>query len=89
MKINLFIIFFIYSIMGFNGYAQNSVVVIKPTIRVYKTIDSIVLKLHIYKPIKFDASKTYNCVVFFHGGGWNMVAQEPLEDSPCILLLEV
>ena len=71
MKINLFFIFFIYSIMGFNGYAQNSVVVIKPTLRVYKTIDSIVLKLHIYKPIKFDASKTYNCVVFFHGGGWN------------------
>jgi len=71
MKINVFLIFFIYSIFGNNGYAQNSIVVIEPSLMVYKTIDSSALKLHIYKPLDFDASKTYNCVVFFHGGGWN------------------
>jgi len=37
----------------------------------YKKIDTISLKLHIYKPEKFDSNKTYNCIVFFHGGGWN------------------
>lgn len=37
----------------------------------YKKIDTISLKLHIYKPENFSQNKTYNCIVFFHGGGWN------------------
>ncbi|MEW4922693.1 alpha/beta hydrolase fold domain-containing protein [Algibacter sp. 2305UL17-15] len=37
----------------------------------YKKIDTISLKLHIYKPEEFNPDKTYNCIVFFHGGGWN------------------
>lgn len=38
---------------------------------IYKKIDTISLKLHIFKPKSFDKKKTYNCIVFFHGGGWN------------------
>lgn len=37
----------------------------------YKKIDTISLKLHIYKPETFNPNETYNCIVFFHGGGWN------------------
>lgn len=44
---------------------------IKPTSIEYKKIDTISLKLHIYHPKNFDVSKMYNCIVFFHGGGWN------------------
>ena len=71
MKINLFFVVFIYSLFKFNVYAQNSVVVIKPSFQVYKTVNSTALNLYIYKPLDFDASEIYNCVVFFHGGGWN------------------
>ena len=51
--------------------AQSSIVKIEPSTRFYKKVDSTVLNLFIYKPLDFDSSKTYNCVVFFHGGGWN------------------
>ena len=37
----------------------------------YKNIDTISLKLHIFRPENFDKKKIYNCIVFFHGGGWN------------------
>ncbi|MBD0835646.1 alpha/beta hydrolase fold domain-containing protein [Aestuariibaculum suncheonense] len=37
----------------------------------YKLVDTVKLYLHIYKPQNFNKSKTYNCMVFFHGGGWN------------------
>lgn len=37
----------------------------------YKTIDTISLKLHRYLPVDFDSTKTYNSILFFHGGGWN------------------
>ena len=40
-------------------------------IRFYKKVDSTLLNLYIYKPLDFSPSKIYNCVVFFHGGGWN------------------
>ncbi|WP_298511154.1 endo-1,4-beta-xylanase [uncultured Kordia sp.] len=52
------------------GIAQNYKQIKAETIT-YKKIDSINLKLHVYKPLDFDANKTYNCIVFFHGGGWN------------------
>jgi len=71
MKINLFFVVFICSLFEFNVYAQNSVVVIEPSFQIYKTVNSTALNLYIYKPLDFDASEIYNCVVFFHGGGWN------------------
>jgi len=37
----------------------------------YKKIDTVSLKLHVFKPGNFDKNKTYSCIVFFHGGGWN------------------
>ena len=37
----------------------------------YKKIDTTELHLYIYKPQNFDNKETYNCMVFFHGGGWN------------------
>jgi len=64
----------IYSVIFFtclSFYAQNPIPEIEPETVVYKKIDTIALKLHMYKPLDFDASKTYNCIVFFHGGGWN------------------
>ena len=59
----------VYMLAGLIGFSQNSVEVINPSTMVYKTIDTISLKLHIYKPKNFDTSKRYNCVTFFHGGG--------------------
>lgn len=58
-------------LFGFIAQSQKSVVQIKEELIEYKKIDTVSLKLHIYKPLDFDPSKTYNCMVFFHGGGWN------------------
>jgi len=44
---------------------------IKPIAITYKKVDTVCLKLYVYKPINFDKNKTYNAMVFFHGGGWN------------------
>jgi len=51
--------------------AQNKIELITQKSIIYKRVDTINLKLHIYKPLNFDKTKTYNCIVFFHGGGWN------------------
>ena len=53
------------------GQAQVKYPSIAPEIVVYKEIDSIQLHLYIYKPENFNKNNTYNCMVFFHGGGWN------------------
>jgi acetyl esterase len=37
----------------------------------YKTVDSINLHLHCYRPADFDSINSYNAILFFHGGGWN------------------
>ncbi|GGK10724.1 lipase [Yeosuana aromativorans] len=65
-----FLIFWI-SILGYTLNAQSSIPDIIPEAIVYKSIDTIKLNLHIYKPQNFNTNKTYNCIVFFHGGGWN------------------
>ncbi|WP_193316026.1 alpha/beta hydrolase [Flavicella marina] len=51
--------------------AQIKFPTIVPEVVAYKKIDTIGLNLYIYKPQNFDKKKTYNCMVFFHGGGWN------------------
>jgi len=53
------------------SYGQRSTVNNKPISIEYKVIDTIRLNLHVYRPENFDDSKTYNCMIFFHGGGWN------------------
>ena len=51
--------------------AQFKIPKIVPEEIVYKSIDTTNLRLYIYRPENFDQKKTYNCMVFFHGGGWN------------------
>ena len=44
---------------------------ISPERVLYKSTDQADLNLLVYKPVDFDKSQTYSCIVFFHGGGWN------------------
>ena len=44
---------------------------ISPEKVLYKSTDQADLNLFVYKPVDFDKSQTYSCIVFFHGGGWN------------------
>ena len=52
---------------------------IEPETILYKSIESVDLNLYIYRPENFDASKTYNCIVFFHGGGWKSGSYKQFE----------
>jgi acetyl esterase/lipase len=58
-------------ILSQNSFSQQNKVLISAEKIVYKKIDSTLLNLHIYKPLKFHKDSIYNCIVFFHGGGWN------------------
>lgn len=58
-------------ISSFITYSQVKIPTIKPTLIEYKKIDTISLKLHVYRPDNLDTSKSYPAIVFFHGGGWN------------------
>ena len=58
-------------ILSQNSFSQQSKVLISAEKVVYKKIDSTLLNLHIYKPLNFHKDSIYNCIVFFHGGGWN------------------
>ena len=44
---------------------------ISPERVLYKSTDQADLNLFVYKPVDFDKSQNYSCIVFFHGGGWN------------------
>ena len=44
---------------------------ISPERVLYKSTDQADLHIFVYKPVDFDKSQTYSCIVFFHGGGWN------------------
>ena len=55
----------------FSIHAQSNIPKIEPETLEYKSVDTIQLNLHIYKPDPFDESKEYSCIIFFHGGGWN------------------
>ena len=50
------------------NYSQSKIQQIKPEKILYKSIDSIDLFLHIYRPKSFDKSKVYNCIIFFSWG---------------------
>jgi len=52
-------------------FGETNIFEINPETILYKSIDNIDLNLHVYRPEKFNSSKIYKCIVFFHGGGWN------------------
>ena len=60
----------VLSILVLSGYAHASPEIIESNAVVYKTLDGVTLKLHVYNPKNFDEQKIYNAIVFFHGGGW-------------------
>lgn len=64
-------------ILSQNSFSQQNKVLISAEKIVYKKIDSTLLNLHIYKPLNFHKDSIYDCIVFFHGGGWNNLAQNP------------
>jgi len=55
----------------FIGYSQIKIPKINPIEIIYKQIDTITLKLHVYQPENLDTSISHPAIVFFHGGGWN------------------
>ncbi|MFH4967712.1 alpha/beta hydrolase [Gaetbulibacter sp. M240] len=65
------VVFTIISFLCCLIHAQSYIPKIDPEVISYKKIDTITLKLHMYRPKDYDPDKTYNSIVFFHGGGWN------------------
>jgi acetyl esterase len=61
----------VLSILFFSGYTHASPDIIDSNAVVYKIVDGVTLKLHVYNPKNFDAQTVHNVVIFFHGGGWN------------------
>ena len=59
------------SILFLSGVAHASPEIIDSNAVVYKTLDGITLKLHVYNPTNFDTQTMHNAIIFFHGGGWN------------------
>ena len=64
-KFNFYLFLFILLLFNFT-FSQ-----ISPEKIFYKSTEQTNLNLFIYNPVDFDKSQTYNCIVFFHGGGWN------------------
>jgi len=61
----------VLSILVLSGYIHASPEIIESNAVVYKIVDGVTLKLHVYNPKNFDAQETHNAIVFFHGGGWS------------------
>jgi len=59
------------SILFLSGLAHASPEIIDSNAVVYKTLDGVTLKLHVYNPTNFDTQTMHNAIIFFHGGGWN------------------
>ena len=71
LKHPLFKLIILCSLFTNRGFSQNKRILIAPEKIVYKKIDTTELQLYLYKPLNFSTRKIYNCIVFFHGGGWN------------------
>ena len=69
-KFRFFFVFF-FLLLSYVSFSQNDRVFIKPEKVLYKSTKQGDLNLYFYRPLDFNKSKTYNCVIFFHGGGWN------------------
>ena len=70
-RFRLFLILMFSLILNKNSFSQQNKIIITAEKVVYKKIDSTLLNLHVYKPLNFHKDSIYNCIVFFHGGGWN------------------
>ena len=66
-----FFFVFLFLLLSYISFSQNDKVFIKPEKVLYKSTKQGDLNLYFYRPLDFDKSKTYNCIIFFHGGGWN------------------
>ncbi len=69
-KFRFFFVFF-FLLLSYVSFSQNDRVFIKPEKVLYKSTKQGDLNLYFYRPLDFNKSKTYNCIIFFHGGGWN------------------
>jgi acetyl esterase/lipase len=69
-KFRFFFVFF-FLLLSYISFSQNDRVFIKPEKVLYKSTKQGDLNLYFYRPLDFNKSKTYNCIIFFHGGGWN------------------
>ena len=54
-----------------SSFGQQNRILISADKIAYKKIDTTTLNLHVYKHLNFKKENTYNCILFFHGGGWN------------------
>ena len=61
----------LFLLLSYISFSQNDKVFIKHEKVLYKSTKQGDLNLYFYRPLDFNKSKTYNCVIFFHGGGWN------------------
>ena len=68
-KFRFFLVSFLF--LTCTLFSQNNKVFIKSEKVLYKSTDQGDLNLYFYRPLNFDSSKTYNCIIFFHGGAWN------------------
>lgn len=66
-----FFFFLLFLLLSYISFSQNDKVFINPEKVLYKSTKQGDLNLYFYRPLDFDKSKTYNCIIFFHGGGWN------------------
>ena len=68
-KFRFFLVSFLF--LTCTLFSQNNKVFIKSEKVLYKSTEQGDLNLYFYRPLDFDDSKAYNCIIFFHGGGWN------------------
>ena len=68
-KFRFFLVSFLF--LTCTLFSQNNKVFIKSEKVLYKSTEQGDLNLYFYRPLNFDSSKTYNCIIFFHGGAWN------------------
>ena len=61
----------LFLLLSYISFSQNDKVFIKHEKVLYKSTKQGDLNLYFYRPLDFNKSKTYNCIIFFHGGGWN------------------
>ena len=61
----------IFSFLLISGFSHAAPEIINANAVIYKTVEDITLKLHVYNPKKFDEQKIHNAIILFHGGGWN------------------
>ena len=68
-KFRFFLVSFLF--LTCTLFSQNNKVFIKSEKVLYKSTEQGDLNLYFYRPLDCDDSKAYNCIIFFHGGGWN------------------